>query len=119
METLLVNTSDTLQRMQAFLGLGERASWGHSKMLPHANSARVNATLDCWTAGQLEAIYNQANAGLEDLINSRNRPPQEPPFVPFESALSSCDSSASAVGGGSAVEEKSCYEVTHSSFCKS
>jgi Sulfotransferase domain len=48
MQTLLRNTTDTMQRLQHFLGLEQ--GWGDNVVLPHDNdSAHLNALLDCAT----------------------------------------------------------------------
>ena len=90
METLIYNTSDTMKRLQRFLGLNY--SWGNTVTLPHKHdAAHINATLDCKTYDDLKSHFDRVNAGLLDYIrNSPDKPPQEPYFPDFQDSRWKC-----------------------------
>lgn len=93
MQTLILNTTDTMHRIKRFLGLD--IGWG-DVTLPHDNkSQQVHAQLDCDTARELAEHYRKQNAGLLDLIRSSgsgnvSRPKMEPHFPPFEGIMNKC-----------------------------
>lgn len=89
MRGLIQSTSDRMERIRQFLELEK--GWGNVE-LPHDNdSSHLSLELDCWTYDQLKAKYDEMNDGLLDLINkAHNRPPEEPPFFPFDNTRPGC-----------------------------
>lgn len=87
-QTLTVNTTDTMSRLSQFLGL--KHDWGVNVTLPRLNENHINATISCKVYDKLAAHYEPYNEQLYALVNSGNRPPQEPDFPRFKDYRSIC-----------------------------
>lgn len=90
MDTLLVNETDTMNRLMKFLGLRVSSNNINTSLLNDNNSSLVEATLDCETYDKLKSYYDIHNAGLLALINSPDKPPMEPEFIPFQDYRYKC-----------------------------
>lgn len=89
--TLLLNTTDTVQRLTHFLDIPEfpldRATGG-GIVLPHENSARVDTTFDCAARSELYSYYEKESQELAQFMassgNGTGLSVFEPPFPAFE-----------------------------------
>ena len=61
-QTLTHNTSDTMARLAAFLGL--KSSWGPAAALPESKQRKPPTVMDCATYDKLNAHYEQVGVGL-------------------------------------------------------
>ena len=84
MQTLIKHTTDTMARIQRFLGLS--VGWGNNVTMPHLNSAsRMGVVLDCQTKKELSDLYTKSNADFIRLVQgSPSKPAAEPFFPTFE-----------------------------------
>jgi hypothetical protein len=99
-DTLIINATDTLFRVSAFLGLNADMMINDKKNKrivlppPPSTSGYVNwppAVLDCRTHAELEKYYKNNNDGLVHFINSaKDKPAEEPAFPPFETGKVKC-----------------------------
>lgn len=88
MQTLIKNTTDSMERIRSFLGL--ETGWGPVTFPHDNNSSSIQAVLDCKTYDELKKYYDEHNRGLEVYLTSPYRPPEEPPFSPFENTRAMC-----------------------------
>jgi hypothetical protein len=88
MATLLVNTTDTVQRMARFLGISPfpRTAYSNKEIeLPHENAPRVETTFDCAVRNALYPHYQPYNQRLYEFLADRSAADvtHEPPFSEF------------------------------------
>ena len=92
-DTLLTNTTDTVERMTSFLGLPpfpQEAYANDSIKMIHVNKAGVKTTLDCVSQSALHEYYEPYNQELYELLESTRRPDSfEPAFPKFRPSLCS------------------------------
>ena len=110
MQTLIDNTTDSMARIQEFLGFSK--GWGENKTLPHLNSAsHVGGILDCPTKQELSRFYTKPNANFIDFVrNSTDKPSKEPFFPNFQEAVCGVEESGARKDdskGGSSESDQS------------
>lgn len=93
MGTLLLNTTDTVQRMTSFFNISAfpLSAFKNGEIeLPHDNAANVETKFDCVVRDALYPHYEPYNQRLYELLNNRTKAEvtHEPPFPEF--ALKKC-----------------------------
>jgi hypothetical protein len=88
MATLLVNTTDTVQRMARFLGIAPfpQSAYRNGEIrYPHDNLPRVETTFDCAVRNALYPHYQPYNQRLYEFLADRSaaKVTHEPPFSEF------------------------------------
>ena len=86
-EYLIRNTSDTMQRIEKFLGLDPQFT--AKVKLPHDNTAVVKTSLDCTTRDLLQIRYAPRVQRLYDYV-AMNTTSYEPPFLKFSDTPLQC-----------------------------
>lgn len=97
MDTLVQNTSDTMTRLQMFLGLTN--GWGTDVVLPHEKDSELlqkSDSVDCRIRLETSLLYTHENEKLYEFVrNGPTRPPSEPYFPEFPKPI--CNFSSASV----------------------
>lgn len=89
LRTLIENATDTMNRLQSFLGLA--AGWGNNVTFPHENKSQyLGSALDCHTFDALKHHFDRTQAELHHILHSRLRSPNEPVFPHFDNTRKRC-----------------------------